>query len=743
MPNEQRPEGWVPPPRFAACGRIGSALAVASLVVLFQLPFFRLWFSAMDEGHMLQFAKLVANGGQLYRDATLYPLPGAFWLLALVFRIAEPSILVARWVVMIEFALFCGLVWLLVRPLLTRAGAFALVVLLLLYRVWAFPHWQIYNYSTTALLVQLGMLVVLMRFFTSGNRRVLALAGFLFGLGVLCKQDYGAAFLLAVSLALLVYATHAQVSLARLLGWFLAPAALVGAGAGLYFLRQGILRDVIQLTVWNHFVGMSTFKYATFPKFWPLFTQDPSLRDRVGVAAYMPAIVYTADWETVRDHPLFLATPWYDFLMKLFYYGPPLFVLGGGLRLWLCRRRLAGPQADRYLRELVIWLVGAMLIGLVWLNRPQDYVHLAVLTWPLVCLLLVYVCEFTHGRRGRVILLTALLALPAVGITRYSVRLLIRLRAICDTPVDVARASGIFVKPDDAVLLRDLVSYVRGNSRPGETVAAIPYFPLVNFLADRPSPSASSYIIWPFPEYPDRDDRVIRAMETAGTNVVLYDFTQFPNFPPAEEYAPKLFAYLVHYFEMDRVFSYGLFDARVIGLHRRTEPEPGEPLLAAGAPAPSARIERLADAGDAIRHDATPLIARQTWLFGPVLALRPTRGGRTVATISFDVPPGVHLHTAVGTHPRIWADFPPVATRVMLDVEVDGKRERLFERELDPNLKIADRGWFEVNVPLEPYAGRRVRLELGASTQEAWGENLLRAGFAEPRLLPDAPGTPP
>src|SRR5215831_7824769 len=95
VPIAQAPRGSVRPSRSAAGRRVGAALAVALLAFFFQLPFFRLWFSAMDEGHMLQFSQIVAEGGQLYRDATLYPLPGAFWLLALVFRITEPSILVA------------------------------------------------------------------------------------------------------------------------------------------------------------------------------------------------------------------------------------------------------------------------------------------------------------------------------------------------------------------------------------------------------------------------------------------------------------------------------------------------------------------------------------------------------------------------------------------------------------------------------------------------------------------------
>ena len=75
-------------------GRLRQPLApalVCAATLLFQWPFFDRFFSAMDEGHMLYYAELVANGGHLYRDATIYPLPGAFYLLALIFEVFEPS----------------------------------------------------------------------------------------------------------------------------------------------------------------------------------------------------------------------------------------------------------------------------------------------------------------------------------------------------------------------------------------------------------------------------------------------------------------------------------------------------------------------------------------------------------------------------------------------------------------------------------------------------------------------------
>ena len=147
----------------------GAPLAVVALAVLYQLPFFDRWFSFMDEGHILLYADIIANGGELYRDATVYPLPGAFYFLAWVFGFVEPSNLVARWIAMLEFAVFVGLVFVLLRKLVPPGWALAGVLLMFLYRIWAFPHWHMYNYSTTALLVQLAALLGLLRFMDTGQ----------------------------------------------------------------------------------------------------------------------------------------------------------------------------------------------------------------------------------------------------------------------------------------------------------------------------------------------------------------------------------------------------------------------------------------------------------------------------------------------------------------------------------------------------------------------------------------------
>ena len=343
-----------PDRRGFARGR-GGPLLVAAISFAFQLPFFDRWFSVMDEGHMLQFSDIVANGGMLYRDATSYPLPGSFYLLALAFRIFEPSILVSRWIVVLEFTAFAVVVFLLVRRLASPAYAALCVGLMLLYRVWSFPHWQMYSYSTTALLVLSLSLLAFVRFLETGDRRVLAIAGLLLGLGVFCKQDYGAAAFLGMSLTLFVYARseprEPRKPLPPLFGYFLVPAAAVGAAAGLHFWMQGQLAFVIQLTVLNHFIGLSTYDYQSFPSLFPLFQQDPALRSPLGLYNNLPEIVLLADGHAAMERALYTQTAFYDTAIKALIYGPNLLILGGAVRMWRLRSRLTaahGREADGF-----------------------------------------------------------------------------------------------------------------------------------------------------------------------------------------------------------------------------------------------------------------------------------------------------------------------------------------------------------------------------------------------------------
>jgi hypothetical protein len=728
---------------------VGGAFLVA---FAFQLPFFDRWFSFMDEGHLLLFADLIANGGDLYRDATVYPLPGAFWLLAAAFRVFGASNLVARWILVVEFALFVALVFALFRRMAGPRLAWLAVAAMLVYRVWAFPHWHMYSYSTTALLLQLGALLALLRFLDSGRPATLALSGLLFGLGVLCKQDYGAVALVAfaATLAAAVRSSPAEPRprLAPIAAGFLAPAALVGAAAGLYFWKTGVLGDVLRFTVLNHFVGMSSFEYSSFPDLLPLFAPDPLLRSDDTQPIYVPAIVYVADWRLVHGSRWFHETPLLELALKLYYYAPYPLVAFGALRLFRRRSRLrAAATRQATLAELTLFCFGAALMLWVRINKPQDYVHLAVLYWPMVLLPLLWLRDGLarlRASRPRLAAVALLLLLaPALAFTAYSARLAWRLRATHDTPIPSERA-GIFVTENQAALLGQLIAYVDGHSRPGETVAVLPYFPILQFLVDRPGPDRSAYIVWPFPELPDRDQRIIASFERERPELLVYAFNRLAGFPDVRSFAPELFAYLVDSYEVEQTFSTEYLGYQLAVARRRPEAEAGHAL---GAELAGGALVVLSEESppQAIAPDERPAwVARDLWPFRPVLALRPAAGGAsTHLAIPLDVPPNAHLRSAIAVHPEVWYRHPSSWVRFEVAIEAGGVRTRIFDRTLQTTSELADRGWFELDLPLDRWAGRRVRLELATSAQNGNGASLLHGGFAEPRLVVLAPGGDP
>jgi hypothetical protein len=563
------------------------------------------------------------------------------------------------------------------------------------------------------------------------------------GLGVFCKQDYGGQALLAQIATLAVYArtapAEAQVRLGPLLLRFVGGAAAVGLAAAVYFTFEGILVDVVEMTVLNYFRARASFELSSFPPPWPLFVQDPALRGPEGIAVAAPSILWTADWASFSQSWIYRKTAIYDTMIRLFIYGPHLLVLFGLARAWWRRARLRDAATRfRTLTELTLLFFGSFLLLHITVYRPQDWVHLAVLYAPFPCLAIVYGHALSVARPRVASALGVALLLPALAFTAWSGELLWRFRALHSEPIPSERA-GIFVKPSEAAMLGEMVDYVESNSTPDQTVAIMPYFPILHFLTERRAPQAASYIVWPFAEWPDRDRRIIDAMEETAAQVVVYNFTQFLSLPAAEEYAPELFRHLVQNYEIERVFQSDRFGYKIAGLRRRTESAEGQALFEPGAANARVFVETSRGTIETLdgvaREDS---VATTLWPFRPVVALRPSHDGRSVASIPVRVPAaGARLVTAVGVHPGLWFRWPPFSVAFTIEVHArDGTRAVLFDRELDPQVNVEDRGWRDVDVSLDAWAGKDVELWLSTVVSRREGELLNATGFGEPRLIP-------
>jgi hypothetical protein len=715
-----------------------AVLGVGLAAIAYQLPVFDRSVSFLDEGHILQFADIVQRGGELYRDASALALPGAFYLLALAFDVFGPSIAVARWLLVLEFTAFAVLVHLLLRRMVSPAAAWLGVALIFLYKLWAFPHWLMYSYSTTAQCLLAAALLLVVRHCEDPRPWRAGGAGLLTALAVLCKQDYGVAGLLAFNAALLLTeytdARGERPRRLKALAWYNGPALAVGTLTALHFLHQGLLAEMLQQTLLDPFIGIATGAYSSLPPILPLFAQTPLFRSAYGYSVYVPPILFALDWDLLTTSAFYRNTFLWDWCLKLFFYAPYAVAAAAAVRAWRARAALRAPsRRSGYLRETTLALfAGATILSL---SKPVDYVHVGVLYWPFLLLPVVWADAALCGRprAARAALLLALA--PSVAIVAYSGRLVWRLCAHFDTPVRSERA-GVRASEADAAVLEAALDHLQRHSRPDERVAVLPYFPLLSFLAERDAPHREMYTLWPVEYDPDRQRQVIEALEENAADVAIYSSTQFPQLPRMREFAPQLFAYLVDHWEIDRVFSHRRLGYLLAGL-RRSEAAPlGTPLDVAGD-AVRLYVEEPGSGPRSIPREARASYVRlELWPFRRVVALRPSCGTRrSVLAVPVEVPAGSRLRTAIGFDARYWVHYPPSAVTYSIRAVADGERIGLFERRLDPHVEPGDRGWTDVDLDLGRFGGRRVDLEFATRCESPISRDAAMGGFEIPRLV--------
>jgi hypothetical protein len=713
------------------------ALGVAALSVLAQLPIFDRTISMMDEGHILQYADIVARGGELYRDANLLPLPGGFYFLASAFELFGPSIRVARWLVVIEFALLCGMAFLLTRRLVPLSWALGSVLMLWVYKVWAFPHWHMYSYSTLSLTLLAAATLLVVRFTEREERAALGMAGLCVGLATFCKQDYGAAGFLALGLTLAVFVRTAERTRDRPLViafGFVAPGAAVGIATALHFLHQGLFLEMLQQTVLNHLIGIASFEYSSLPPLLPLFERVEMFRSPYGFGTYAPSILFTVDWETVRQSAFYSKTFLWDLSIKLYFYLPYLMIAAAVVRQIRVRGALRDADArPRALAELALSCLAISLI--LALNKPVDYVHLGVLYWPLLLLALVWTRGALGDSRRRRVILAVVALVPALLLVGYTARLAWLLRDIHDTPLRGERA-GVSVMANDERVIGSAADFVRQNTEPGERVAVLPYFPLISFLAGRDSPHPAIYTFWPIEYIEDREAKIARAIDESGTDLLLYHFTQFVQFPRMSEFAPQLFGHLVDHYEMDEVFSDESWGYMLAAL-RRAEPREGKRLVEDGGSSLRVFIEATNRSRRELRGpERDALLRTERWPFRPVFALRPLAGGRRpVASLALTPPPGSRLETAVGVHPTHWFRYPPSDVAFEVHIVDGDQRSEVASLRVDPHRDRSQRRWFDLDLDLSAWADRPIEVEFSVRASSARGEVFEMGGFEIPRLI--------
>jgi dolichyl-phosphate-mannose-protein mannosyltransferase len=665
----------------------------------------------MDEGFVLETAAEINRGKVMYRDIIIpAPGPATFYLLAALFRVTGNSFLASRGAIAVVSSALAAVLFLLVRGAVSRPVALLAGLAFLTVRLWAFPHWLFFHYATLAgFLVATAYLLVAWAL-ERASLRLVALAGLVAGVGVLAKQDVGGAGLVGLAATIVLLG-----GVPRFMGLVaLGVGALVAAVPTLaYFASQGALGSLFDQTVRWTFRAFAEFDYLRLPHLPPFLAQDPDLRSHIG--EYAPSILVTLYWKAITASALFRQTAVWDVAIK------------------------ATPEARRR-RSRATLVVAYAAATLAAFNPPRDWLHLFVLYHPTL-LVLALLLERVAGERGdRRGMVVGLAALAVGGALLLDVLLLRDLRRTFDTPV-VTAAGTVWLPREEAGVVYDLLAYVATHTAPDDPLPVIPYHPLVQFLADRTA-GTRNLIFWPVRSVEASDERLIAEIDAAHAPTLVYSISQYAHLHRFRVSFPELFAHLVERYEIARTFTPPSPWGLVFCALAPRAPEP-PPLVDLAERLDEATVR--AEDGSVLAGEPRAAVAGRTlWPFRHVVYQRPGRGGPTTIAIPVDLHLGARLRFGYGLNPDEWVTFTPAAVSFSVGASVDDEPlGTLFSATADPQRRPSERVWKEVEIDLRQLAGKHVVLEFHTATESPNGLTADLAGWAEPVILGDNPGSAP
>lgn len=721
--------------------RDGAAvLLLVAAALAMQLPLYHRWFSLLDEAAILQIADQINHGGVLYRDAVHVAFPGIFYLMAGLFRVFGPSVLVGRWLMVVLFTLVVVLVYVLARTVAGRTAALWAGLLAVAYRIVAFPHWQMVSYTSVAVF----LLIVAVSITAYGIRRPhprwAIVAGLVVGMAAVFKQDCSAFVALGLGGFLFLdgWTTRSARSSVVAALRFGVAAAIPPALAVLAFAPAGLLGEMLWQTLWFPLVQQPVWAptvgdgpmYIGFPPMWPLLEQSTVIRWD-GFFSYFPSIILDFAYLDILRSAFFQTSILPELFVR-FVYAVPYVVLAfliatAAVRAWRRRGRLDAPTADRHLWLLLF--VGVAMIASF--SRPRDLVHLMILYVPTL-ILSAAVVEVVAGRAGtwrrRVVLTVFAVAVTAVLLSSF--RVVELARRFYDVPLAGPRA-GIRVNQDAAVAINPVVEALMRKSG-NAPVAALPYVPALNFLSGRPF-ATRFFALLPLEEFPDRQEQMLADILRDPDVDLVYSLQHLASIPRPQEYAPRLFGELVDRYRLGTMFHGTRMDGWLFSVLEPRAPVDEEILVDFAEHLGAATVVEWNADGEALRPDDSAIRpGLEVWPFErPVISLRPSiQPARTALSFAVDVPRAARLRLGVALNPDEWTRFLTSALRFVVRAD----DAVILDVTLDPSRNFKDRRWEFADIPIAP---GRVVFTFETSTDNEFGVVDNLAGFARPRLVAD------
>jgi len=474
-------------------------------------------FNLQDEGYLLYIAYAFSQGQMPYQDVRLFTyLPGLFYLFTAVMKFSGPGV---YWPRVVMLAGLSVTPWLLYRTALRFAGKWlafgvALVVLLV-----PGPWHKFYVglIGVASIYCCLGMLTAPSA--TWGAAMGMVLAG-----AFLIRMDTAVAALglLVVAAALGKWSSDSSKSFSwKPYLWVAAGATLILAPWAVWLADVGGLWE--HCRQWLNFFPLVLARTTSADK-----TPGPSIADLLGL-----------------DHAAADAWLFYGSLV-------PVALLAAMCLMKAVRRPVPGPERLDVAALGLVLFWSLTSLPQYFLERP-DVPHLTQRAFsfflPLAVVLQKSVDWSRRGTRG---LSRIVGMLPAAFLCIYSVAFVVKHEAlgqggsagIIRTPVTWHKLSNGMSFPEaSGSRTGELLQYLVGNSDSNDRIAALPYLPGVNFLAQRLMPTREVYLL-PQSMGPEIETDLIAALNRRPVPFVVYAPRQAIN--PGRSNLPENFASRVH-----------------------------------------------------------------------------------------------------------------------------------------------------------------------------------------------------
>lgn len=536
---------------------------MALALVAFAIPLCRRSIVLADEGYILLQSWDLLNGKILYRDMDAFVTPGMWFVLAGTFKLLGPSVIASRVPVLLALLAMYATGYRITRRLAGAAYGLLALGLLAVCTVWAFPAWTFAFYSPFAVTFALMGLERLLTWRESGRPLDLVVCGVMVGVAVIFKQNYGVFALVGLALGVAaVRAEQGQTGREWARSW-MRDGLLLAAG---------VAAAGVPVLVWLAAVG-------ALPAAWQSLVVHPfEFSGRHDIPYLSLAAIWKSDlMKSSQEMLTYAAQPVYrvppiawlyevDFVERMhvpLYWAPPVILLLGATLSYRPDER----PIDAGLFSVVA-VAGMVFLGVF---PRADFNHLTNVYQPIV-LVGVVVAHHLLARRPAprsaatritVGVGTVALGLYAAVAAYWYAGLLEHL----DTKI-AAERGGVLVRDEQAQRIDFQVRTIQLETKRGEALLTLPDLAMLNFLSDRPIPSAY-YNLYEHHIAHDGGAAVVAGDQARGGKLAITRFNDFfSDKVGVRDYAPVLSDYLrTHY---DLRYKVGRED--FVHLERRAEP---------------------------------------------------------------------------------------------------------------------------------------------------------------------------